>query len=132
MFRKACHDCWFFCLVCIHFVNMNQSLYLLFQYLCQGAASLEGYYFMLDGHRKRQCFLSKRRLNGIYLRASKLNSLALLVNKLEQHESKTSQENRINMAKQKPNVTYQCCFLEKYVESTFFQWLKFFSLIYFL
>ena len=92
MFRKACHDCWFFCLVCIHFVSMNQSLYLFFQYLCQGAASLECYYFVLEGHKKRRCFLSKRRRNGIYLRVSILNSLALLINKLEQHESKTSQD----------------------------------------
>ena len=35
------------------------------------------------------------------------------------------------MAKQNPNVTYQWCFLEKYVDSCNCQWFKFFSPIYF-
>ena len=45
-----------------------------------------------------------------------------------QHESKTSldHKNRINMAKQNPNVTYRWCFLEKYVASGICQWFKFF------
>ena len=40
-------------------------------------------------------------------------------------------KDRINMAKQNPNVTYQWCFLEKYVESCICQWFKFFPPIYF-
>ena len=77
---SLCRDCWFFCPGCIHYVNMNQSLYLLFNYLCQGTASLEDCYFVSVGHNKHWCFLSKRWLNSIFLRISKLNSLALLIN----------------------------------------------------
>ena len=44
----------FFCLGCIHNVNMNQSFF--FHYLRQGTASLEYYYFVLHGHKKRRCF----------------------------------------------------------------------------
>ena len=40
-------------------------------------------------------------------------------------------KSRINMAKQNPNVTYQWCFLEEYVECCICQWFKFFSPIYF-
>ena len=54
--------------------------YVLFHYLCQGTASLEDCYFVLEGHRKRRCFLSTRWLNSIFLWISKLNSLALLIN----------------------------------------------------
>ena len=35
------------------------------------------------------------------------------------------------MAKQNPNVYYQWCFLEKYVEGWIYQWFKFSSPIYF-
>ena len=59
-FRKDENDCWFFCPVCIHYVNMNQSFFLLFYYLCHGTACLEDFYFVLDGHMKRPCFISKR------------------------------------------------------------------------
>lgn len=51
VFGKAKHDCWFY-------VNMNQSLFLLFHYLLQGTASLEDCYLLSDGHRKRRCFKS--------------------------------------------------------------------------
>ena len=53
MFGKAGHDCQFLCHGCIHYVNMNQSLFLLFSYLLQGTASLEESYFLSDGHKKR-------------------------------------------------------------------------------
>ena len=35
------------------------------------------------------------------------------------------------MAKQNPNVYYQWCFLEKYVEGWIYQWFNFSSPIYF-
>ena len=68
---KVRHDCWFFCPGCIHYANMNQSLYLLFHYLRQVKTSLEDCYFVLEGHKKRLCFLSKCWLNNIFLRISK-------------------------------------------------------------
>ena len=53
---SLCRDCWFFCPGCIHYVNMNQGLYLLFNYLCQGTASLEDCYFVSVGHNKPLVF----------------------------------------------------------------------------
>ena len=67
---KTGHDCWFFCPGCTHYVNMNQGLYLLFHYLRQGAASLIAISW-LDGHKKRRCFLSQRRINSVFLGISK-------------------------------------------------------------
>ena len=80
LIEKAWHNCWFFCPGGMHYVNMNQSLYLLFRYLCWDTASLEDCYFVLDGHKNRRCFLIKRWLNSMFLRISKLNSLALQIN----------------------------------------------------
>ena len=39
----------FFCPDYIYYVNMNQSLFLVFHYLCQGMGSLEVCYFVSDG-----------------------------------------------------------------------------------
>ena len=46
MLRKTRHDCCSFCPGFIHYVNMNQGLYLISLYLGQGTASLEDYYCM--------------------------------------------------------------------------------------
>ena len=62
---------------------MNQSLYLLLDYLRQGTASLEDCYFVSGGHKKRRCFLSSYWLNSIFSQISKLNSLALLVSQFD-------------------------------------------------
>ena len=72
---------WFFCSVA--FITLTWiSLYLLFHYLLQNTAFLEDFYFVPDGHKKRQCFLRKRWLNSILLGIWKLNSLSLLMNKI--------------------------------------------------
>ena len=55
------------------------------------------------------------RVNTSQLESTRVNT--------NQHESKTSldHKNRINIAKQNPNVTFQWCFLEKYAESCIYQ-----------
>ena len=80
MFWKARHACWFFCLGCIHYGNMNQVLYLLFHYVRQGTASLEDCYFVSHVRKKHRCILSKCWLNSTFLHISKLNSVTLLIN----------------------------------------------------
>ena len=80
MFGKPRNDRCLFCPSCIHFVTMYQGLYLLFHYLRQGGTSLEYSCFVWDGRKKRRCFLSKRWINCIFLRISKLNTLALPIN----------------------------------------------------
>ena len=49
-------DCWFFCSSCIHYVDMNHGLCLLFHYLLQGSASLKDCSFVSDGHKKPRVF----------------------------------------------------------------------------
>lgn len=58
---------------CIHYVNMSESLFLLFHYLRQGTASLEHCYFTSEGYKKRRCFISKRWLINIFTKTLKLN-----------------------------------------------------------
>ena len=46
MFGTTRHECCSFCPGFIHYVNMNQGLYLISLYLRQDTASLEDYYAM--------------------------------------------------------------------------------------
>ena len=88
-------------------------------------------------HESTRVWYESTQINTSPTRANtsltRVNTSPTIIN-TNQHESKTSlnhKKNRINMAKQNSNVTYQWCFLEKYVEGCICQWFKFFSPIYF-
>ena len=74
----------FFCPGCIHYINMNQGLYLiLITYARARPLWKIAISYRTDTSNIRLCFLSKRWLNSIFLQISKLNSLVLLKNNFD-------------------------------------------------
>ena len=53
--------------VLVAFITLTWIRAFFFHYLRQGTASLEYYYFVLHGHKKRRCFWSKRWLSTYYI-----------------------------------------------------------------
>ena len=133
MFGKARHDCWFCCPGCIHYININRGLYLLFHYLRQGMAFLDDCYFVPGRHKKRRCFLGKRWLNSTILRISKLKSLALLIYNFNMLRNVFNDLNLIRNRLERWYVFYlHFLTLVKLSQSTkFFNW-KWFDLVFYL